>query len=445
MEELTTEPNANADSADAAQRTALPPEFIIFMAEIGRALCAAGEAVQETRAILDSIAQAYGVKQARIAILPSMVLIQINERGINQTEITSVVRQSLRFDQLDEILSVANAAQQGKVVPAEGLLQLTTIWLKKPRFSRGIIVLGHILLTLGLGLILQPTPPALLACIVLGALVGMLKLFGGQTASFQVLLPLLSSFLVSTLVLIFSRDLSSGEVLRVMILPLVTFLPGAALTTGAEELVYGEIVSGSSRLIAGFLQLTLLSFGMIIATHVVGVLPQETLINVSVNTLGWWAPWLGVAVFGIGNYFHLSASARSLPWFLFTLYITWIGQMLGTLFFAGEFSAFVGGFALIMAVTFSARLGGPPTLITFLPGFWLLVPGASGLFGIAQLLAGNQVFGYQDFIGAMLSILSIVTGMLAAVAVYHALAKRFRWQTDAQVKGAATEANAIQR
>ncbi len=433
MEVTPIEPPSNANSAAESAAAPLSPKLITFISEIGRALCAAGEAVHETRATLDSIAQAYGIKQARIAVMPSMVLIQINERGINQTELTDVVRQSLRFDQLDEILSVAHAARQASIVPEDGLLRLTTIWLKEPRFGRVIVIFGHVLLTLGLGLMLQPTPLALLSCVVLGALVGLLKSFGRQASSLQVLLPIIASFLVSTLVLLITRDTSSGEVLRVVILPLVTFLPGAALTTGAEELVYGETVSGSSRLIAGFLQLTMLSFGMIVATNIAGVLPHEVLRNVPINTIGWWAPWLGVAIFGIGNYFHLSAPPRSLPWFLFTLYITWIGQSVGTVLFAGELSAFVGGFALIMAVNFSARLGGPPTLITFLPGFWLLVPGASGLLGIAQILAGNQTFGYQDFVGAMLSILSIVTGMLAAVAVYHALAKRFRWQTDAQV------------
>lgn len=430
MEETSTEPPQHLNPVPKPEAAPLPPDLIIFMSEIGRALCAAGESVHETRETLDSIAQAYGVKQARIAVLPSMVLIQINERGINQTEITAVIRQSLRFDQLEAILSVAREARRAAIVPADGLLQLTSIWLQKPRFGRFTIIFGHVLLTLGLGLLLQPTPLALASCIVLGALVGLLKSFGSQTASLQVLMPIIASLLVSTLILMFTRDTASGEVLRVVILPLVTFLPGAALTTGAEELVYGETVSGSSRLIAGFLQLTLLSFGMIVATHFVGVLPHEVLRNVPVNSIGWWAPWIGVAIFGIGNCLYLSASLRSLPWFLFTLYVTWIGQTLGTILLGGDISAFVGGFALIMAVNMSARLGGPPPLITFLPGFWLLVPGASGLLGIAQILAGNQFFGYQDFIGAMLSILAIVSGMLAAVAVYNLLAKRFRWKTD---------------
>jgi hypothetical protein len=50
---------------------------------------------------------------------------------------------------------------------------------------------------------------------------------------------------------------------RSMVAPLVTFLPGAALTMAVVELSAGEMVTGASRLVAGTLQLLLLSFGIV--------------------------------------------------------------------------------------------------------------------------------------------------------------------------------------
>jgi hypothetical protein len=49
--------------------------------------------------------------------------------------------------------------------------------------------------------------------------------------------------------------------LRAMIAPLVTFLPGAALTMAVLELSAGEMITGASRLVSGILQLLLLGFG----------------------------------------------------------------------------------------------------------------------------------------------------------------------------------------
>jgi hypothetical protein len=59
--------------------------------------------------------------------------------------------------------------------------------------------------------------------------------------------------------------------LRAMIAPLVTFLPGAALTMAVVELSAAEMITGASRLVAGTLRLLLLGFGIVGAAQVVGL------------------------------------------------------------------------------------------------------------------------------------------------------------------------------
>ena len=49
--------------------------------------------------------------------------------------------------------------------------------------------------------------------------------------------------------------------MRVLIPALVTFLPGGLLTAATLDLAAGETISGSRRLVAGTMQLVLLSFG----------------------------------------------------------------------------------------------------------------------------------------------------------------------------------------
>ena len=62
--------------------------------------------------------------------------------------------------------------------------------------------------------------------------------------------------------------------LYLLVPPLVTFLPGAMLTLGMVELAYGDMVSGSSRLITGFVQLVLLAFGLAAGAMLVGYRPR---------------------------------------------------------------------------------------------------------------------------------------------------------------------------
>jgi hypothetical protein len=93
------------------------------------------------------------------------------------------------------------------------------------------------------------------------------------------------------------------------------------------------------------------------------------------NQLGWWAPWVGVLLVGIGNYLYFSAPGGSLGWLLVVLYAAWIGQYLGDQAVGGYLSGFVG--AIVMTpVTYivERRPSGPPALVSFLPAFWQAPP-----------------------------------------------------------------------
>ena len=65
--------------------------------------------------------------------------------------------------------------------------------------------------------------------------------------------------------------------MRAMVASLVVFLPGATLTTAVLELAAGQMVSGSSRLVSGVVQLALLSFGILAGIEAVGIPSSQVL------------------------------------------------------------------------------------------------------------------------------------------------------------------------
>ena len=85
-----------------------------------------------------------------------------------------------------------------------------------------------------------------------------------------------------------------------MVAALVVFLPGTVLAVAVLELAAGQMVSGSSRLVSGAMQLALLTFGIIAGIQAVGVSTQ-LIFSGSSDLLGDWAPWLGVLVFAVGR------------------------------------------------------------------------------------------------------------------------------------------------
>ena len=68
-------------------------------------------------------------------------------------------------------------------------------------------------------------------------------------------------------------------------------LPGAMLTLGMVELAYGDMVSGSSRLITGFVQLVLLAFGLAVGAVLVGYKPENLVDATQEFVTAPWEAW----------------------------------------------------------------------------------------------------------------------------------------------------------
>ena len=171
----------------------------------------------------------------------------------------------------------------------------------KPRFNLLMRALGHTVLTVGLGLLVVRDGRALVALGVLGLVVGVLRNVAERVNVLSLALPVLSAMLVTALAYRFAPDLGL-DAAALIIPPLVAFLPGTALTLGAQEIATRSMISGASRMVSGIYMLLLLSFG-IYAGYAIADTPQPTAVP---STLGWWGPLLGVVVFGVGMYVNSS-------------------------------------------------------------------------------------------------------------------------------------------
>ena len=397
-----------------------------FMLELAGALNDAGEPVALNQARMERIAAAYDVTHARVAVLPNMVLAAGGRGAPTALELTHLQPLSAnRLDKTAAIDNLARAAEHGAIDPQDGLRRLDEIAVMPHRFGVVGVIGGHMVLTLGLALILQPTPEALAATAVFGALIGALKIYARDLQTVGVLLPIAAATLVSTLAFWLAPDQTIDGSMRILIPALVTFIPGSLLTTATLDLSAGEVISGSSRLVAGTMQLILLSFGIAVGALVAGVSLDKALTNEARNSLGDWAPWLGVIVFGIGAFVHFSGPPRSLGWLLVVLLAAWIGQQIGGRLVSDTLGAFFGA---LIATPIAAWVGthpsGPPSLASFLPAFWLLVPGAVGLIGMAEFVGSNRAAGLDHFVNSLITFISIGIGVLVGNAIVLRFSRR---------------------
>ena len=385
-------------------------ELQTFLVQLGAAMNAAGEPVQSVQDRLMRAARAYGAESARISAFPTYMMLTIAPGEPATLELTTALAPS-RLEQISALEHLVHEAERASIDPTVGLRRLEDIRTMRPRFGPVQSIVGYAVLSLGICLVLHPAPRNVAAAAVFGAIVGLLRSLE-RNRSLQILVPIVAAFAVAALSALAVKHGLDGPGLRAMVASLVVFLPGAALTTAVLELAAGQMVSGSARLVSGVMQLALLAFGILAGIETVGV-PSPSVFAGSHEVLGTWAPWLGVLVFAVGVTVAYSAPARSLPGLLVVLYAAWTGQVVGNAIFGIYMSAFVGALVMTPVAYWIERLpSAMPQYASFLPGFWLLVPGALGLIGLTELAGDAGAAGVQDLAATVVSILAVALGVL---------------------------------
>jgi uncharacterized membrane protein YjjP (DUF1212 family) len=385
-----------------------------FVATLGATMAAANYPVTMVREVMAQTSRSYGLDHQFLA-LPNYVQV-----GSPTGEGLYIVNPdfTLRYDQSFPLAQLVARAPTGMVDPEEGIAELDRIRNQERRFPIWVTVIGYAVQSAGLALILQPTLLSLCGATVLGLLVGALSVLGRRIDALGYLLPTICAFLVAFLVFNFNEHWHMGhDSLRALAAPLATFLPGAAITLAVIELSTHHVVSGASRLVAGFMQIAQLAFGILIAAQVAGV-ADNAFETTQINRLGAWAPLVGVVVYGVGAMLNFGPPTSFLPWMLLMLLTAYAGQWIGNALLGSYASGFGGGLVLIIfALAISHRPNTPPTVSLILPGFWLLVPGSLGFMGVTELIGTHStaIFG-----ATLISMMSIAVGVQTGLLLWRA-------------------------
>lgn len=410
---------ADEPGDDTAELPAPPTsaEVLRLMVVAGEAMVDAGHTVSSVADTLDEIAAVHGVPGTETVVLPTALLVSVPDGDGVATAAVSTGRRPLMLHQVDELTDVLRDASEPDADIAGVTARITLLRTAAPPFGMLARLGGYLLLSVGLAALLGGSWVDLLVAAGLGLAVGAVQLVVGRMPSgVEVLVTVASAFVVAAVVLLAARVVPDLGVLPSLIAPLVLFLPGGLLTTGVIELATGQMLSGAGRIAAGAMQLVMLAGGIVAAAALVGV-PAVDLATGG-NPLGPLAPWVGVAAFGAGTVVYRCGRPRTIGWVILVLGVAYGAQVLGDALLGGALSAFVGALAMTPVALAVARFpSGPSPLVSFLPAFWLLVPGALGLVGVTSLLDGdgNGVSTLVTTGGTMVAIaLGVLVGLSAA-------------------------------
>jgi uncharacterized membrane protein YjjP (DUF1212 family) len=400
-----------------------PGDLQPFLVQLGAALNAVGEPVYSIEDRLTRVAAVNGVGGARISAFPTSLFTSLGDGEPLAIERTTPLDATERLDQIAAVDQLAKDAESHVILPADGLDRLAGIRSMPPRFAPLASIAGYSVLTIGIALILHPAARDIAAAAFFGAIVGLLRLLSRSSRTLNVLMPVVAAFCISALTALAVDHGLADPGLRAMIASLVIFVPGAALTTAALELTGGDMIAGSSRLAWAVMRLGLLAFGILAGIEAVGI-PSAKAFSSSAPLLGAWAPWFGVLVYAVGVFVANSAPHRSFAGLLIVLYAAWVGQIGGNALLGAYASGLVGALVMTVVAALVARLpSGMPVYASFVPGFWLLVPGSISLIGLTEVAAGTDG-ALADALAAAGSIVGVALGILCGAPLAQRLVAR---------------------
>ena len=412
-------------AVDAGDVSVNPEEVagLVDLEAAGEAMIDAGYSVTGVRTALVDIARVNGKPFTEIVVLPTALFVSTRGSGAMRTGTVSTGHYSLVLNQIDALDDVIRAARRLPSAPGAIRAAVASVRDLPSPYSTTQRILAYILFSTGLAVMLDASWAGVAVAAALGLVVGaVLLLTENIQRQYQALVTVGLAFFVSTAVFALTQIGLDPGVLAALIAPLVTLLPGGLLTTGVIELATGQMMAGAGRLAAGSMQLVLLAAGIVAGASLVGV-PRLELIEAQ-NPIGPLGPWLAVAVYGVGVVIYRCGRPNSIVWMLLVLYVAYGAQVLGDVLFGGVLSGMVGAFAMTPVAYFISRQpNGPAAFASFLPGFWLLVPGSLGLVGVASLLDGDST-GLSTLVTTAATGVAIMVGILAGSAVGNRLAGR---------------------
>lgn len=386
-----------------------PDEEILTMLRLlGVAMVETGQPTNLVEADLRAISRAYTGHELRALVFPTYLIVQLDGALATKTQIDEPSRATAQLDQAGGIDTLVHLAKARAITPPQVIARVRAVRGWQPRFGPLVTVLGHMILTLGFGLALQPTLAGLPAYALLGGIVGLVLMVGRWLPSANTVLPPLAAIIATILTTWYLAGAAGDGLLRVLAPALISVLPGMTLAIGAVELTSIQVISGSARLMYGAAQLLLLAFGVVVGARIAGPI---TALHPNAQ-LGPWAPYLGTVVAALGFYLYKSAPRGALPPIAATMLVALVGQQLGARYVDPMLAGFFGALATVPFAQIIARFKGvPPAMVLMLAAFWFLVPGALSFVSVGEVVT-TGAGGARTLLSSVLAVFSIALGML---------------------------------
>ena len=368
------------------------------------------------------IAQAHGAGAELAVRVDSAVLTVYSEDRIDTVAVTAAP-EITRLDRIATLKGICYRAVEREADLGALSDELDALRRSPPPYSPVLKALGILLFVVGFSVSVQSTWAEVGAAALTGVVVAFVVTLSDRFRGVRLLGALIAAVAVSTIVLVlFPPGETDGGVILLMIPALFWFIPGDLLSASMYELGRGRIGSGATRLVWALFSLLPLFLGILIGASLTGTPAGDLFDTATRPELGWLAGWLGWGLFAVGATIGFAAPWKDVGWIALLVYVAVAAQQLGTILFDQLVGSFVAAAVMVMAAEWISRKPTrSPGIVLMLGAFFALTVGALGLRGLATVVSGEVIAGYQE-LGEMFALGgAIALGLMAGTVLIGAL------------------------
>jgi uncharacterized membrane protein YjjP (DUF1212 family) len=398
-----------------------PGELIAYLADLGGALLSYGCATHRLERLLAEIALMEGYVAEAFAV-PTGLFLSLVGPGIDQPlvrmhRVKDWATDLMRLSSLDALF---NDVLARRVTLAQARRVLDEIEARPPLYPRILGVLASTGTAGAAAVFFRGGRVEIAVAALGGLLVGLVRLWLGRRYRTALLGDFIGAVIAAGLAWA-ACALAPDAAREVMVLAVVILLvPGMALTTGLQELVHKNLVSGAAKLMETLVIFLSIVFGIAVMVALEGLLGASLRPAPPLGEPGIVANAIALLVASAGFCVLFQVPRRLVPGAMLSGGVGWVVTALGVRHLPGSLSAFTAAFSVAVLANGVARLTRRPAQVFLLPGLVLLVPGSFGFISLEAFLRGDFLPGAAKGFEMFLTASAIVIGLVAADVVLPA-------------------------
>ena len=399
-------PPPSISSPQAAPREDAATDVLLSLAE---ALHEVGEPAHRVEATISRLAERLK-ERVQIFCLPTGLWLSIERGGAPRTYLRKTAGSAVNLERLTQLTIVANDLIRGRLSIDGAAARIELVRRAPDRYGRAATVAAYITSAAAFSVFFGGGPSDLWEAAAVGMAVGCVAVLLARIRRQSRLFELVAAGAAATVASLCDYFTHSFSGWIPLASGLIILLPGLALVDGVEELANGHLSAGASRLAGVAVQLLALAFGALIATTMLGWLPDPP--NENTESLPPWAIIPALTLVSLGSMVRFRARPRDVGMILLASSVAYFGSYIGNHTLGELAGPFLAALALSTVGNLYARLSREESEIVVVPGLAVLVPGSVGFRSVASLALKDTAVGLEEGAHMVLVATALVAGLL---------------------------------